>query len=188
MTLLFIFLMYAEENSLVSVFKWNKFTLVNTFNLCCESNSTYIWWVRKIFLILYPAPLLDWPITISGLVYFCSQLSSLLCFWFFFTLKYIHFTVIRIIIGVVIADYYFCAQKSILCPTMRRTKNKLISCLLKAMCKPSLFSITTNVTLEKIMAIHSSILAWRIPWTEEPGGLQSVGSQSVWHDWVTSLH
>ena len=32
--------------------------------------------------------------------------------------------------------------------------------------------------LEKGMATHSSILAWRIPWTEEPGGLQSVGSQS----------
>ena len=35
------------------------------------------------------------------------------------------------------------------------------------------------------MAIHSSILAWRIPWTEEPGGLQSMGSQRVRHDWVT---
>ena len=32
--------------------------------------------------------------------------------------------------------------------------------------------------LEKRMATHSSILAWRIPWTEEPGGLQSMGSQS----------
>ena len=32
--------------------------------------------------------------------------------------------------------------------------------------------------LEKEMAIHSSILAWRMPWTEEPGGLQSTGSQS----------
>ena len=32
---------------------------------------------------------------------------------------------------------------------------------------------------------HSSILAWRIPWTEEPGGLQSMGSQRVEHDWVT---
>ena len=32
------------------------------------------------------------------------------------------------------------------------------------------------------MAIHSSILAWRIPWTEEPGGLQSMGSQGVGHD------
>ena len=35
------------------------------------------------------------------------------------------------------------------------------------------------------MATHSSILAWIIPWTEEPGGLQSMGSQRVRHDWVT---
>ena len=34
------------------------------------------------------------------------------------------------------------------------------------------------------MATHSSILAWRIPWTEEPGGLQSRGSQRVRHDWA----
>ena len=36
--------------------------------------------------------------------------------------------------------------------------------------------------LEEGMATHSSILAWRIPWTEEPGGLQSVGSQRVGHN------
>ena len=36
--------------------------------------------------------------------------------------------------------------------------------------------------LEKEMATHSSILAWRIPWSEEPGGLQSTGSQRVGHD------
>ena len=36
--------------------------------------------------------------------------------------------------------------------------------------------------LEKEMATHSSTLAWRIPWTEEPGGLQSMGSQRVRHD------
>ena len=40
-------------------------------------------------------------------------------------------------------------------------------------------------SLEKEMATHSSILAWKIPGTEEPGGLQSVGSQRVGHDWVT---
>ena len=38
--------------------------------------------------------------------------------------------------------------------------------------------------LEKDMATHSSILAWRIPWTEEPGGLQSMGSQREGHDLV----
>ena len=37
-------------------------------------------------------------------------------------------------------------------------------------------------SLEKDMAIHSSIFAWRIPWTEEPGGLQSMASQRVGHD------
>ena len=36
--------------------------------------------------------------------------------------------------------------------------------------------------LEKEMATHSSILAWRIPWTEEPGGIQSMGSQRVGHN------
>ena len=36
--------------------------------------------------------------------------------------------------------------------------------------------------LKKRMATYSSVLAWRIPWTEEPGGLQSMGSQRVGHD------
>ena len=40
---------------------------------------------------------------------------------------------------------------------------------------------------EKAMAPHSSTLAWKIPWTEEPGRLQSMGSLRVGHDWVTSL-
>ena len=39
--------------------------------------------------------------------------------------------------------------------------------------------------LEEGMATYSSILAWRIPWTEEPGGLQSIGTQRVRHDCVT---
>ena len=40
--------------------------------------------------------------------------------------------------------------------------------------------------LEKEVATHSSILAWKIPWTEEPGGLQSMESQRVEHDLVTN--
>ena len=39
-----------------------------------------------------------------------------------------------------------------------------------------------EVPLEKRMATHSSILAWKIPWPEEPGGLQSMGSQRVGHN------
>ena len=42
--------------------------------------------------------------------------------------------------------------------------------------------------LEKGMATHSSILAWEIPLTEEPGGLQSMGLQRVGHNWVTNTH
>ena len=48
-------------------------------------------------------------------------------------------------------------------------------------------SLSWEDPLEKKMATHSSILAWRIPWTEEPGRLQSMGLQRVGHDWVTSL-
>ena len=50
------------------------------------------------------------------------------------------------------------------------------------------WSLGREDPLEKEMATHSSILAWRIPWMEEPGGLQSMGSQRVGHDWATSLH
>ena len=42
--------------------------------------------------------------------------------------------------------------------------------------------------LEEEMGPHSSILAWKIPWTEEPGGLQSMGSQRVGHDLATKHH
>ena len=43
------------------------------------------------------------------------------------------------------------------------------------------------ILIEKAMAPHSSTLAWKIPWTEEPGGLQSMGLLRVGHDWATSL-
>ena len=46
-------------------------------------------------------------------------------------------------------------------------------------------SLSWEDPLEKGMAIHSNVLGWRIPWTEEPGGLQSMGLQRVRHSWVT---
>ena len=46
-------------------------------------------------------------------------------------------------------------------------------------------SLDQEDPLEKKMATHSSILAWEIPWTEEPGGLQSMESQRVGHNLVT---
>ena len=53
---------------------------------------------------------------------------------------------------------------------------------LPAMLETRVQSLGWEDPLEKEMAVHSSVLAWRIPWTEEPGGLQSMGLQIVSHD------
>ena len=50
------------------------------------------------------------------------------------------------------------------------------------------FKIYLSGKTEKAVASHSSTLAWKIPWMEEPGGLQSMGSLRVGHNWATSLH
>ena len=54
------------------------------------------------------------------------------------------------------------------------------------LCSPEIWHSVRGIG-EKAMAPHSSILAWKIPWTEEPGRLQSMGSRRVGHDWATSL-
>ena len=53
---------------------------------------------------------------------------------------------------------------------------------LPAMQETQVLSLGQEDPLEKETATHSSVLAWKIPWTEEPGGLQSVGLQRVRHD------
>ena len=53
---------------------------------------------------------------------------------------------------------------------------------LSAMQETQVQSLGQDDPLEKGMAIHSNILVWKIPWTEEPGGLQSTGSQRVGHN------
>ena len=52
------------------------------------------------------------------------------------------------------------------------------------MCKDK---VRISIRMEKAVAPHSSTLAWKIPWMEEPGGLQSMGLRRVGHDWATSL-
>ena len=59
---------------------------------------------------------------------------------------------------------------------------------LPAMRKTQVRSLGREDPLEKEMATHSSTLAWKIPWTEECGRLQSMGLQRVGHDLATSLH
>ena len=60
----------------------------------------------------------------------------------------------------------------------------MVKCL-PAMWETRVQSLAWEDPLEKEMATHSSTLAWKIPWTEEPGRLQSMGSQGVGHDLVT---
>ena len=60
---------------------------------------------------------------------------------------------------------------------------------LPAMWETQVRSLGQEDPLEKGMAIDSSVLVWRIPWTEEPDGLQVLGLQRVRHDWATNpLH
>ena len=60
--------------------------------------------------------------------------------------------------------------------------NSMTAKNLPAMQETWVLSLSREDPLEEGMATHSSILAWRIPWIEEPGRLQSIGSQRVGHD------
>ena len=59
---------------------------------------------------------------------------------------------------------------------------------LSTMWETQVQSLGQEDPLEKEMATHSSTLAWKIPWTEKPGGLQSMGSQRVGHDFTFTFH
>ena len=72
------------------------------------------------------------------------------------------------------------------CPSGSEVKNPPARCSLLQRGTGDLSSVSgSGRSLEKGLAIHSSILAWRIPWTEDPGEQQFMGSQRVGHDWTT---
>ena len=68
-----------------------------------------------------------------------------------------------------------------------RGKFIAIKSYLKKQEKSQINNLTLHLKQEKATAPHSSTLAWKIPWMEEPGVLQSMGSQRIGHDLVTSL-
>ena len=68
---------------------------------------------------------------------------------------------------------------------MAQTVKKKNKKNLRAVWETWVLSLGWEDALEKGMATHFSIRAWRIPWTEEPGGLQSIGSQRIGHDLPT---
>ena len=88
--------------------------------------------------------------------------------------KYNHYTdVKRHYLGVNFCDLYSFNRASLLA--------QMVKCL-PAMRETRVQSLGREDPLEKEMATHSSTLAWKIPWIEEPGRLQSMGSQRVGHD------
>ena len=76
------------------------------------------------------------------------------------------------------AHFLFISSTSLVVQTVKR---------LPTMWETQVRSLVGEDPLEKEIAAHSSTLAWKIPWTEEAGTLQSMGSQRVRQDWVTSL-
>ena len=70
---------------------------------------------------------------------------------------------------------------------LRKKLRKVQHCIVSEGWDINIFMSLAEGGSEKTMATHSSTLAWKIPWTEEPGGLQSMWSRRLGHDWATSL-
>ena len=87
--------------------------------------------------------------------------------------------------------FYWIGIKMFKCETSLKIKvTKILFCLillnLTAMQEMWVWSLSQEDPLEKGMATHSSILTCRVPWTEELGGLQSIGWQRIGYDWATN--
>ena len=97
----------------------------------------------------------------------------------FIHLSFIHLSIHSLLTPVLELHHYICNIGASLVAQL--VKN------LSAVQETWVRSLGWGDPLEKEMATHSRILAWKISWTEEPGRPQSMGSQRVGHDWVTSL-
>ena len=99
------------------------------------------------------------------------------CLWFLLFMPY-NFLPIDFDVHILNHDVYYPSHRASLVAQMVKT--------LPAMQETWVLSLSQEDPLEKEMATHSSILAWKTPWTEKPGGLPSMGSQRVGHNWVTN--
>ena len=100
--------------------------------------------------------------------FLCGQKKKKIPIWFLSDVSHIH----------ILFYLWFVLHGSVVknLPTMQEPQ------------EPQVQSLGQEEPLEEGMAIHSSILAWRIPRAEEPGGLQSIGSQRTGHDWGDVAH
>ena len=97
--------------------------------------------------------------------------------WNTFFLSLVHFPIVVCFLKLDFCEFYTHSGASLVAQRLNR---------LSPMQETRVRSLSREDPLEKEMVIHSSILAWRIPWTEKPGRLQSTESQRVGHDWATS--
>ena len=132
--------------------------------------------------------LLFWELLSSyfWLVLYCYFIVFLSCFviWWFSLVVYLHSFLFIFCVFAIGFCFVF---------TMRLTYNNLqvshVAQLVKnlpAVQETWVRSLGWEDPLEKEMETHSSILVWKISWTEEPGGLQSMGSKRVGHNWATN--
>ena len=77
--------------------------------------------------------------------------------------------------GCVLLNIFFLQNKMISVLQSPRTERYVYACF------------SPSPSLSEVMATHSITLAWKIPWKEKPGGLRSMGSRRIGHDWATSL-
>ena len=147
--------------------------------IALEAGSLKSRWWQGWFLLeaprvnLFLAPLLAYSIpwlVAASLQSLPSSSHGLLCFCVFSLL----------LIRILVTGFRTCSQPLRASLVAQIVKN------LPARQETWVWSLGREEPLKKGMAIHSSILAWRIPWTEKPGRLQSMGSQRVRHNWTTN--
>ena len=140
-------------------------------------NYIYIYLKYKISLILAYVYSHETIIKVKIINVFISSKNFLVLFW---SSSHLHLPTSRQSLSVT----RVCVAKN-LCLIFWASLVAQIVKNLPEMRETWIWSLDWEDPLEEGKATHSSILAWRIPWTEEPGGLQSVGLQRVGYDWVT---
>ena len=129
-------------------------------------SETRRWWVSK-----------NTHIQSFCLLYICFMIFVGLCFSWSLYFQSFYWNIV---------DQHYCV--SFRCSTRGGFPIAQTVKYLPAMQETRVRSLDWEVPLAKGIVIYASILAWRIPWTEKPGGLQSVGSHRVRHDWGANAH
>ena len=165
----------------------NKFICIGSHYFLSHRTLIPIKW-HKVYIIANRLPY-NTTMTIRAL-YFCTEVWQIiyLAFVLFLLLFFVHrrgkwiflsFTIPQVYISNNVQSQNWSGLTSLVA--------QMVKCL-STMWETWVRSLGREDLLEKEMAIHSSTITWKIPWTQEPGRLQSIGSQRVGHDWATSLH